>query len=136
MLSSYYFALAGGLLIGIAATILLYFNGRIAGVSGILWAAVTQNKNALWQISFVLGLPLGAFLYHQLTGNAIPAANTNMAAAVVGGLLVGYGVKLGSGCTSGHGVCGIGRLSIRSIIATITFMVTGIITVFIIRHVL
>lgn len=120
--------LIGGALIGLAATLLLLFNGRIAGISGIVWGAISQSDKA-WRIAFILGLPLGAWLLHQLTGQAVPTAQGSSWLVIVAGFIVGVGVKLGSGCTSGHGVCGIGRLSLRSIAATCTFIATGIITV-------
>lgn len=135
MFEPYYFALFGGLLIGLASALLLFLNGRIAGVSGIFWNATTQMSKSHWQVAFVLGLPVGAFLFHFILGKPIPVEDKTLLSAVIGGLLVGFGVKLGSGCTSGHGVCGIGRLSTRSIIATCTFMAAGIATVFIFRHV-
>ena len=129
--------LLGGLLIGLAATALLLFLGRIAGISGIVWGAVSGQADNSWRWLFILGLLLAPLLFHNLSGTPYPAANPlPWGYAVVGGLLVGLGVKLGSGCTSGHGVCGLGRLSLRSLAATMTFMATGIATVFVIRHLL
>jgi hypothetical protein len=128
-------ALAGGLIIGTAAVALLYLLGRIAGISGILWSAVSGAAESGWRWMFLLGLVAGALLYHTLTGAPYPApAALGWPFAVVGGLLVGIGTRLGSGCTSGHGICGIGRLSTRSLVATLTFMTTGILTVFLLRH--
>lgn len=127
----YGLALAGGLLIGLTATLLLLFNGRIAGVSGILWRSITQYGDG--SFLFILGLPLGAWLFHMFSGQAIPAPHSSFALAVIGGILVGVGTRLGSGCTSGHGVCGIARLSKRSILATLTFMGMGIVTVLLLR---
>jgi uncharacterized membrane protein YedE/YeeE len=128
--------LAGGLLIGVSAVLMLLMLGRIAGISGIVWNAVSAAPDNLWRWMFILGLLLGPLLYHSLAGVDYPAPNPAPGwLAAVAGLLVGIGVKLGSGCTSGHGVCGIGRLSPRSLAATITFMVTGIITVYLLRHV-
>ncbi len=126
--------LVGGVLIGASALLLMLFIGRIAGVSGIIWGAFTANDaNRLWRWLFVGGIVAGAFLFHAISGNAYPLVNDNIALAAVAGLLVGIGVKLGSGCTSGHGVCGISRLSTRSIIATVVFMLVGIITVTLFR---
>ncbi len=129
-------ALVGGLLIGLAVAMLLLANGRIAGISGILWGAINNKSDRLWRWAFVLGLPLGALLYHGFSQHPPPAPNTNVLAAVAGGLITGFGTHLGSGCTSGHGVCGISRLSPRSLAATCLFMLTGIATVYIARHLL
>ena len=127
----------GGLLIGSAAVLLLYFLGRIAGISGIVWGAVSRPAEDSWRWWFMLGLIAGPVLYHQLSATPFPAPNPSpWWVALLGGALVGFGVKLGSGCTSGHGVCGIGRLSWRSLIATLVFMATGIVTVFVSRHLL
>lgn len=134
MFDQYGFAMAGGLLIGLSATLMLLFNGKIAGVSGIFWRSITKLGDG--SILFILGLPLGAWLFHSLSGQAAPAPHSSFVLAVIGGVLVGIGVKLGSGCTSGHGVCGIGRLSRRSILATLTFMGMGIFTVLVMRQLL
>lgn len=129
--------LIGGLLIGAAATAMLYFLGRITGISGIVWGAVSGQADNSWRWLFLIGLLIGPLLYHGLSASPYPAPSPlQWWHAIIGGLLVGFGVKLGSGCTSGHGVCGIGRLSPRSLVATITFMVTGIATVYITRHLL
>jgi uncharacterized membrane protein YedE/YeeE len=129
--------LVGGLLIGTAAVGMLLFLGRITGISGILWGAITAQPDNSWRWLFLLGLLLGPLLYHSLSGAPYPAASPlQWWHAVAGGLLVGFGVKLGCGCTSGHGVCGIGRLSLRSLVATLTFMFTGFVTVFVTRHLL
>ena len=129
--------LIGGLLIGASAVALLYFLGRIAGIAGIVWGAVSAQPDNAWRWLFIAGLLAGPLAYHFLAGVPNPAPSPlPWWQAVVGGLLVGIGVRLGSGCTSGHGVCGIGRLSPRSLVATLTFMATGIITVYVIRHVL
>ena len=127
--------LSGGLLIGTAASLLLLGPGKIAGISGIVWSAVSRQAESGWRWLFLLGLVLGTGSYHWLSGAAYPQANpAPLWLAALAGLVVGLGVKLGSGCTSGHGVCGLGRLSTRSLVATLTFMVTGIITVYIVRH--
>lgn len=129
--------LIGGLLIGTAATAMMLFLGRITGISGIAWGAVTGQADNSWRWLFIAGLLIGPYAYHQLSGTPYPIASSlQWWHAVLGGLLVGIGVKLGSGCTSGHGVCGIGRLSPRSLIATVTFMATGIVTVYVTRHIM
>ena len=129
--------LIGGLLIGATSVALLYFLGRIAGISGIVWDAISAQPDNAWRWLFIVGLISGPVLYHLLAGVPNPADSPlPWWQAVAGGLLVGFGVKLGSGCTSGHGVCGIGRLSPRSLVATLTFMATGIATVYVFRHLL
>lgn len=130
---------AGGLLIGLSAVILMGGLGRIAGVSGIFRALITgQTGMALsWQALFLVGLLLGPILA-MLLGGFDPASIDfpgNPLTTVLGGLLVGAGTALGAGCTSGHGICGMARLSARSITATITFMVVAIATVYVMRHV-
>ena len=137
MLYSYTTPLIGGLLIGLSSVALLYFLGRMAGISGIVWGAISGQADNGWRWLFLVGLVIGPLLYHQLTATPYPGASPlEWWHALIGGLLVGFGVKLGSGCTSGHGVCGIGNLSPRSLVATITFMATGIATVYVIRHLL
>lgn len=127
----------GGLLIGFSALILMTGLGRIAGISGILWQAIRRPKQNVWRILFLMGLVCGTALVHILLKIEIPSApNTSLTLSIIAGLLVGFGTKLGSGCTSGHGVCGIGRLSMRSLFATISFMLSGILTVSLIRHVI
>lgn len=123
--------LIGGALIGLAAAIMLLGLGRIAGVSGIAAKAAGLGGSGMDRISalaFVIGLPIGALLVAVLTGGIEPSF-AGPVPLVIAGLLVGVGTRIGSGCTSGHGVCGISRLSIRSIIATLVFMATGIATV-------
>jgi uncharacterized membrane protein YedE/YeeE len=134
MLEAYAYPITGGLLIGISATLMMLLNGRIAGVSGIFWGAITEHRNSFWRIAFIIGLPLGAYWFHLFSGALIPVSDGSVVQAILGGLLVGFGVKLGSGCTSGHGVCGIARLSVRSLVATVIFMLAGIVTVTIVRH--
>lgn len=134
LIDQYGYALLGGLIIGLSASLLLLFNGRVAGISGIFWRSIVKIGDG--SFLFILGLPLGAWLFHAIAHQPYPAARGSFGLAVIGGLLVGIGVKLGSGCTSGHGVCGIGRLSKRSILATITFMGMGIFTVFLIKEVI
>lgn len=129
--------IVGGALIGLAAVILLWLNGRIAGVSGILGGIITAHKTGerLWRIAFVVGLIIGAAIYAAFRG-ALPLEHqAGNATLVVAGLLVGFGTRLGAGCTSGHGVCGLARRSPRSLLATMTFMLFGVLTVYLTRHV-
>lgn len=124
-------------MIGLSAVLLLALVGRIAGISGIAWNAVSGAADNAWRWLFLIGLVAGGALYHWLSGTAVPAANpAGWPWAAAAGLAVGIGVKVGNGCTSGHGVCGLGFHSRRSLAATATFMSTGILTVFILRHVL
>lgn len=130
-------ALGGGLLIGLSAVLLMLFEGRIAGISGIvsrLFPPYSDNR-FLSRAGFVLGLLAAPFLYLLFTG-ALPVITVSSDPVLMmsAGLLVGFGAVLGSGCTSGHGVCGISRLSPRSLLATALFMAAGFITVFIMRH--
>ena len=130
--------LIGGALIGAAAVLLLLANGRIAGISGIVGGLLTRATSDLgWRIAFVLGLWLGALVYWLVRGElfAVELA-ASWPVMVIAGMLVGFGTRMGGGCTSGHGVCGIARLSKRSIVATLVFMGAGIVTVFVTRHVL
>lgn len=121
-------AFIGGMCIGAAALLLLLFNGRIAGISGILSALMRQRQGAGWRLAFVVGLMLAPLLL-QPAGFAPPDLEMiNPALALVAGLLVGTGTGLGNGCTSGHGICGVGRLSPRSLLATAVFMLFGIVT--------
>ncbi len=130
--------LVGGLLIGLATTLLLLLNGRIAGVSGIVGGLLTRKGSEVgWRAMFVAGLLLGAFVYMLATGGALPVRiEASLPIVVVAGLLVGFGTRLGSGCTSGHGVSGLARFSKRSIVATSVFMGAGIVTVFLTHHTL
>jgi len=124
-------AFVGGSLIGFAAFLFFAFNGRIAGVSSIASGVISKNENRFDNILFLIGLIIGPIIY-SFSGNEIVSILTNsIPLLIIGGLLVGIGTKIGNGCTSGHGVCGISRFSLRSIIATITFIVTGVTTVFI-----
>tara|TARA_Y100000590_G_scaffold12574_1_gene15290 strand:+ start:493 stop:906 length:414 start_codon:yes stop_codon:yes gene_type:complete len=124
-------AFVGGSLIGFAAFLFFVFNGRIAGVSSIASDSIIKNENRFDNILFLSGLIIGPVIY-SLSGKNIESVLTNsFPLLIAGGLLVGFGTKLGNGCTSGHGVCGISRFSIRSIVATIAFITTGVITVLI-----
>lgn len=129
-------ALIGGLLIGAAASILWLALGRIAGVSGILGRALQEpGSERIWRILFLIGLPVGAVLAVVLGWAAAPSAPpANLGLAIVGGLLVGFGTRLGAGCTSGHGICGLARLSPRSLAATSIFMAAGMASAFALRH--
>ena len=132
-------ALAGGILIGLSAVLLLTVNGRIAGISGIVHGIVAPEKpNDLdWRLLFLVGLIAGAFLYRLLNGmDTSIALEASMLIVGGGGILTGIGTAVGSGCTSGHGICGLARRSSRSLVATISFMLVGGITVFILRHVI
>ncbi len=130
-------ALVGGALIGIASALLFALNGRIAGVAGILGGLLPAAKDdAVWRILFLAGLIVGAFAYAALSGNAPLQIDATLPVLIAGGLITGFGARLGGGCTSGHGVCGLGRLSARSLVATAVFMATTFATVFIIRHII
>src|SRR5690349_5847633 len=128
-------ALAGGALIGSAAAVLLLLDGRIAGISGILGGTLASGDRS-WRLAFLAGLVAAPALYVALAGASAVRIDASPALLVCGGLLVGFGTRLGSGCTSGHGVCGMARLSPRSLAATGLFMAATVATVFVIRHVL
>ena len=125
-------------MIGLAASALVLVNGRIAGISGILGGSLEGSKDdLLWRISFLTGLVIGPWLVTAARGRFPEIViQAPLLTLVVAGILVGFGTRLGSGCTSGHGVCGVARASPRSVVATIVFFLTGAITVFITRHVL
>lgn len=130
-------AVAGGLLIGTAAGLLLLLSGRIAGVSGMAASALRiADRGVPWAqaVAFVVGLPAGAWLVSATVRSAHVSMTSSVPLLIAGGLLVGFGTRLGNGCTSGHGVCGLARLSRRSIYATGTFMAAGVLTVFVVRH--
>jgi hypothetical protein len=126
--------LFGGALIGAAAALLWLGLGRIAGISGIL-GALARARDRGWRLAFLAGL-IAAPLLYGLAGGALPEPGItgSQPALIVGGLLVGYGTRLGGGCTSGHGVCGLARLSPRSLVATCVFLAAGLATVFVARH--
>ena len=130
--------LLGGLLIGLAAAVLLLLNGRISGISGIVGGLLAPRSAEVgWRVVFVAGLLLGALSYMLATSGPFPVEmQASMPILIVAGLLVGFGTRLGSGCTSGHGVCGIARLSRRSIVASAVFFGVAIVTVFLTRHVI
>ncbi len=129
-------ALLGGILIGLSAVGLMALNGRIAGVSGIVGASIGARGGELgWRLAFIAGLFLGPWLVLAVTGSLPPVVlDASLAAIVAGGLLVGLGSRLGSGCTSGHGVCGLARLSPRSLVAMLAFTASGMAVVFVVRH--
>ena len=134
--SSVLAALAGGALIGSGASLLLSLNGRVAGVSGILSGLMSRDRGEVgWRVCFVGGLLIGGLLFAWLRPDALSVMSApSMAVTLAGGLLVGVGTRLAGGCTSGHGVCGNSRFSPRSLVATMTFLATGMLTVFVVRH--
>jgi uncharacterized membrane protein YedE/YeeE len=130
-------ALGGGILIGLSAMLLLAFNGRIAGITGMVGGAITFKSGEAWRWLFLGGMVAGAALYeYGLAAEPTPRADFTPWGMIIGGFIVGFGSRLGSGCTSGHGVCGLGRRSPRSVVAVATFLTTGIVTVFVIRQIL
>lgn len=131
MNESYAHGLIGGMLIGLAAVLLYWFNGRIMGVSGIVSRLLSKpDQDFWWRLAFVIGLVSGGFIY-QLKYPVTIVIDASGVSLIIAGLLVGAGTVIGNGCTSGHGICGIARLSKRSIVATIVFMAAGILTVWI-----
>lgn len=130
-------SLIGGLLIGFSTLLLIRWLGQIAGISGIvgqLWS--TGAADRLWRLAFVTGLLLAPLLYTLFAPLPAMEITTSTSWLIVSGLLVGFGSRLGGGCTSGHGVCGLSRLSLRSVVATLTFMLTAMLVVWLMRHVL
>ena len=126
-----YSALTGGIIIGFAVAIFFYFNGRLVGISGIASNALTEERNKLDNILFLIGLIIGPIIYTLFNQEQISISISNSHLLLMfAGLLVGIGTRISGGCTSGHGISGIGRFSVRSIVATITFMIVGIITVY------
>jgi len=134
MPDAFLMALAGGICIGLATVFLMVTLGRIGGISGIVFSAAKNPAENYWAISFIAGLIFGSLLFHFSSGQPIPTFEVPLPLILAGGFIVGVGTKMGSGCTSGHGICGIGRLSIRSIIATCTFMLFGFVTVYLRLH--
>ncbi|MFY2763614.1 YeeE/YedE family protein [Arenimonas sp. MALMAid1274] len=131
-------ALAGGALIGLAATVLLGLNGRIAGISGIAWNALVETgAERRWRRAFLAGLVIGAGLWFAMAPGVAPArSGFPLPLLLAGALLVGIGTRLGSGCTSGHGICGLARFSPRSLAAVVVFMGTAVATTTVVRHVI
>jgi len=125
-------ATLGGIIIGLAVAVFFLFNGRLVGISGIAANALTEKNNRFDNLFFLLGLVIGPILYSLFTNNEIKITISNsLILLIIAGLLVGIGTRISGGCTSGHGISGIGRFSLRSIVATITFMIVGIVTVLI-----
>jgi uncharacterized membrane protein YedE/YeeE len=128
-------ALIGGMLIGLASILLLLLSGRVAGISGILGGLLPPTAgDTTWRLAFLLGLVLAGLGYAWLGGVSGITIDADLPKLAVAGLLVGVGTRLGSGCTSGHGICGVGRLSPRGLVATAIFVAVGIATVFVTRH--
>ena len=128
-------SLAGGVVIGIAAAMFVLLNGRIAGISGVLGGLLKPVRGDIsWRVAFVAGLLGAPLLYALVADLPRPQIDAGYAGLVVAGLLVGVGTRYGSGCTSGHGVCGLSRFSPRSLVATAAFMLAGFATVFVARH--
>lgn len=130
--------LTGGALIGLSSVLLFAFSGRIAGICGMAFSlmATSLDKN-IWRVVFLIGLISGSLLYHYVTGAPYPQApDTSLPLLIIAGLLVGYGTSLGNGCTSGHGISGLARLSPRSLVATLTFMGSAIVALYIAKHLL
>ena len=127
--------LTGGILIGISASMMLLFSGRIAGVSGIFGGMLfQQGKERAWRLSFITGLIGGGILLYAINAEFFEnSSGRGLLAVNIAGFLVGIGTRIGGGCTSGHGVCGIGRLSVRSIVATVTFVFAGMVAVVLLK---
>ena len=130
-------ALAGGVLIGLSSVLLLWLNGRIAGISGSMnGVLLPKSGETSWRIAFLLGLIAAAGLYIAFVpGAPQPRQGFSTTGLIIAGLLVGFGTSMGNGCTSGHGVCGLGRFSVRSLAAVLVFMATAMLTTFLLRHV-
>ena len=130
-------ALAGGVLLGLASALFVLLNGRILGISGIVGGLLRPRAGDMgWRLAVVLGMLVAPGLYWLVVGPTQPRIDANWGMVVIAGLLVGVGTRYGSGCTSGHGVCGLSRMSPRSLVATLAFMGAGFVTVFLIRHAL
>ena len=128
----------GGIFLGLASSLLILLCGRILGISGIVGGLLEKNARThhdfFWRGRFVLGLLLAPLVFYRLSDNSAPIIDASDSMIILAGILVGVGTSLGSGCTSGHGICGLSRLSLRSLIATGIFMLSGIVTVFLMRH--
>lgn len=129
-------SLLGGALIGVAVTLMLLFNGRVTGISGIIASSLSKpSRDGLWRWLFLAGMIAGGFLMHGLRPDFfVNLSGRGLVLVAIAGLLVGYGTVMGSGCTSGHGVCGISRFSVRSAMATVTFMFFGFLAVQLVRY--
>ena len=128
--------LIGGMMIGGAAALMLWLNGRISGISDITGGLLERRRGGAWRLAFLVGLLAGPVAYALVAGPITVTPQASIPVLAVAGLLVGFGTRLGSGCTSGHGVCGLARLSRRSIVATVVFMGVAVVTVFAAHHVL
>lgn len=130
-------SLAGGILLGIASSLFILVNGRILGISGIVGGLLRSRPgDSAWRIAFLLGMFAAPLLYAALAGPSVARIDATWGMVIAAGLLVGWGTRYGAGCTSGHGVCGLSRMSPRSLAATLAFMGTGFATVYIVRHLL
>lgn len=131
-------ALVGGVIIGLAVTIMLFLNGRVTGISGIIASALSKpTKFDLWRWTFIGGMIFGGYIVNRYRPEMFAnTTSTGLSLLIVAGVLVGYGTVMGSGCTSGHGICGISRLSVRSMFATITFMIFGFLSVQLVKYLL
>jgi len=130
-------SLAGGMLIGAASALLILLSGRLLGVSGILGGLLAPRRgDASWRLAFLAGLLVAPAVWALFAQPAVPRIEAGGTVLMIAGLLVGWGTRYGSGCTSGHGVCGLSRLSARSLAATLAFMGTGFATVYVVRHLL
>ncbi|MES2975872.1 MAG: YeeE/YedE family protein [Pseudomonadota bacterium] len=128
-------SLAGGILLGLASAVFILFNGRILGISGIVGGLLRPRAGDVgWRLAFLLGMLAAPLLYAAVAGPVSPRIDAGWFTVIVAGLLVGVGTRFGSGCTSGHGVCGLSRLSPRSLVATLAFMGAGFITVYLVCH--
>lgn len=130
-------SLAGGILLGIASSLFILVNGRILGISGIVGGLLRSRPgDSAWRIAFLLGMFAAPLLYAALAGPSVARIDATWGMVIAAGVLVGWGTRYGAGCTSGHGVCGLSRMSPRSLAATLAFMGTGFATVYIVRHLL
>ena len=128
-------SLAGGILLGLASAVFILVNGRILGISGIVGGLLrSRTGNTGWRVSFLLGMLAAPLLYAAVVGLPAVRVDAGWATLIAAGLMVGFGTRYGSGCTSGHGVCGLSRLSPRSLVATLAFMAAGFVTVYLMRH--
>ena len=134
-------ALVGGMLVGVSAAVIMAFKGRITGITGMINSAITFKADEAWRWAFLVSVALGGALYQYVVAprTGLPQTPTQsllLWPMIIGGFAVGFGTRMGNGCTSGHGVCGLARFSPRSLVSVVTFMTTSIITVYIIRHAL
>lgn len=136
LISSIKNAVIGGVLIGVAVSIMLIFNGRVTGIAGIVSGAISfPKKDTAWRVAFILGLVVAGVIFYQTNPEYFKnESGRSLPVVIVAGLLVGFGTVLGSGCTSGHGVCGISRVSVRSLSATLAFMAAGFLTASLFRY--